>query len=406
MTFVTFFSNFIDDFTVYYPILMAFIWVLGATLSKIDLKKTELSDLNEKISIVVSVYNEEETIEDLLTSLFRLNYPNLEIIIVDDCSTDNTLKKIKSLEDKFEKWSQLKVIEQSKNEGKATALNTALKFLSSDYMLVLDADSYIDENAVSILLTDLKSSANNGAVTGRPIVRNRTTLLGKIQTLEYLSIIDSIKRTQNFFGAIMTVSGVIVMYKVQALKEVDGFDTQVMTEDIDATWRLHKKGWQVLYNPKALCYILTPERIYSLFKQRTRWAVGGLEVLKYNFFGTLKHGKIRYKFLIIEMVCSQVWSWTFLISCFKYLVLFGLSKAVRIPGSVLIIFIMLTFILYFVGAHNDRGQSYLSNSDKLVLPVYLLLYWFINLVCNITALSRILTNNTTKGKWESPDRGV
>lgn len=402
----TFFSNLIDNYTVYYPIIMAFIWILGAILSKIELNKSNKLKLNEKVSVVVSVFNEEETIEDLLSSLFSLNYPNIEIIIVDDCSTDSTLKKIYSLENKYEKWSQLKVIEKSKNEGKATALNIALKSLTGDYMLVLDADAYLNQDAVGILLANLKLSEKNGAITGRPIVRNRSTLLGKIQTLEYLCIIDSIKRTQNFFGAIMTVSGVIVMYRVEALLEVGGFDTEVMTEDIDVTWRLYRNGWNVLYNPNALCYILTPEKNYSLFRQRNRWAIGGLEVLKKNFFWTLTNGKLHHKFLMIEMFCSQLWSWAFLLSSFKYLVLIQLSNSIRIPGSIIIIYIILTYVIYFIGISNDKNKSCLTNSDKIVLPVYLLLYWFINFICNIVALFRILTGNTTKGKWNSPDRGV
>ncbi|KLK96664.1 glycosyltransferase family 2 protein [Lactococcus lactis subsp. lactis] len=215
-------STMVDVYAVYYPIILSFVWASGAFLSRWkerDKKAIDEVKEFEKISIVISAYNEEETIEEVLLSLRNLNYPSLEIFIVDDKSSDRTLEKLYEVKKSFDDWEELTILEQKENKGKATALNVALQQVTSKYMLVIDADSYLSKDALSYLLAELTSSSDIGAVTGRPIVRNRTTLLGKLQTLEYLSVIDAIKRAQSLFlGAIMTVSGVIVMYRVEALK--------------------------------------------------------------------------------------------------------------------------------------------------------------------------------------------
>ncbi|WP_461216958.1 glycosyltransferase family 2 protein [Lactococcus cremoris] len=401
-------SKMVDIYAVYYPIVLSFIWASGAFLSRWkDKRRARGLNDREKISIVISAYNEEETIEEVLLSLRNLNYPALEIFVVDVKSSDRTLQKLHAFKRRFNNWEALTILEQKENKGKATALNVALNQVTSKYMLVIDADSYLSADALDYLLAELVSDSRNGAVTGRPIVRNRTTLLGKLQTVEYLSVIDAIKRVQSLFlGAIMTVSGVIVMYRVEALKEIGGFDTEVMTEDIDVTWRLHKQNWKVKYVPKALSYILVPENLKSLVKQRRRWAVGGVEVLISNFSWVFKRGDFKHRFLLFEMICSHIWSWFFLIESYQYFLQMLLNQEFKVSGQIIVIFVLISFAVFFLGLNNDRGESKLSLSDKMILPVYLVAYWILNLVSAISAEIVVLSNRTNKGKWESPDRGI
>ena len=317
------------------------------------------------------------------------------------------MEKLYEVKKSFDDWETLTILEQKENKGKATALNVALQQVNSKYMLVIDADSYLSKDALSYLLAELTSSSDIGAVTGRPIVRNRTTLLGKLQTLEYLSVIDAIKRAQSLFlGAIMTVSGVIVMYRVEALKEIGGFNTEVMTEDIDVTWRLHRNQWKVKYVPKALSYILVPENLKSLLKQRRRWAVGGVEVLISNLSWVFKRGEFKHRFLLIEMICSHIWSWFFLIESYQYFLQMLLNQEFKVSGQIIVIFVLISFFVFFLGLNNDKGESRLSLTDKLIFPAYLVAYWFLNLISALSAEIVVLTNRTNKGKWESPDRGV
>ncbi|KEY62144.1 glycosyltransferase family 2 protein [Lactococcus cremoris] len=151
-------SKMVDVYAVYYPIVLSFIWASGAFLSRWKDKSRArgLSD-REKISIVISAYNEEETIEEVLLSLRNLNYPALEIFVVDDKSSDRTLQKLHAFKKRFNNWEALTILEQKENKGKATALNVALNQVTSKYMLVIDADSYLSADALDYLLAELVS---------------------------------------------------------------------------------------------------------------------------------------------------------------------------------------------------------------------------------------------------------
>lgn len=402
-----FLIKYIDYYTIGYPVIMSILWSIGAYFSRINYIKIQEMNFYPKVSIVLSAYNEQETIKEAMEALEQLDYPNLEIIVVDDKSTDQTLSILKVIQRKFDITKQLKIIAQKQNAGKAHALNTALRKVTGKYMLVLDADALLAKDSVKLLITELEKNPLVGAVTGKPVVRNRSTLLGKLQTLEYIGIIDGIKRTQTFMlGTITTVSGVIVMYRVEGLKEIGGFNTEVMTEDIDVTWRLYQKGWQVTYHYHARAYILVPEHYFNLWKQRKRWSIGGLEVLISNFSWVFKEGSLKYKLLLTEMILSHLWGWSFLLSTLNYIITVYSHKVLIITGNIIILFVLLSIILFGIGMSGDKHDSQLQFQDKITVPVYLLFYWVINIISAILSEFVVITGRTSKGKWESPDRGV
>lgn len=402
-----FLIKYTDYYTIGYPVIMSILWSIGAYFSRINYIKIQEMNFYPKVSIVLSAYNEQETIKEAMEALEQLDYPNLEIIVVDDKSTDQTLSILKVIQRKFDITKQLKIIAQKQNAGKAHALNTALRKVTGKYMLVLDADALLAKDSVKLLITELEKNPLVGAVTGKPVVRNRSTLLGKLQTLEYIGIIDGIKRTQTFMlGTITTVSGVIVMYRVEGLKEIGGFNTEVMTEDIDVTWRLYQKGWQVTYHYHALAYILVPEHYFNLWKQRKRWSIGGLEVLISNFSWVFKEGSLKYKLLLTEMILSHLWGWSFLLSTLNYIITVYSHKVLIITGNIIILFVLLSIILFGIGMSGDKHDSQLQFQDKITVPVYLLFYWVINIISAILSEFVVITGRTSKGKWESPDRGV
>lgn len=118
-----------------------------------------------------------------------------------------------------------------------------------------------------------------GAVTGNPMVRNRVNILTRVQTAEYSSIISLIKRAQRLVGKIFTVSGAITSISRQALIDIGFYDQKIATEDIDISWRLQKRFWDVRFEAKAVVWLNCPTTLKTLFKQRQRWAFGGLQVL-------------------------------------------------------------------------------------------------------------------------------
>lgn len=107
------------------------------------------------------------------------------------------------------------------NRGKANALNQGVKHASYDYVIcLLDTDTMIDDDAPYYMIENFKKNPKLGTVTGNPRIRNKSSILGKIQTIEYASLIGCIKRSQSLAGAVNTISGVFTLFKKSALKEV------------------------------------------------------------------------------------------------------------------------------------------------------------------------------------------
>jgi biofilm PGA synthesis N-glycosyltransferase PgaC len=227
----------------------------------------------------MAAHNEEKVIGSTVSHLFQLDYPCYEVIVVDDGSTDNTaaiLREMAAAE------PRLRLVRLLNNMGKAVALNAGVRAARHEIIVTIDADSYLDKEALRWLVRHFTRNPRTGAVTGNPRVLNRTSLLARIQTAEYSSIIGMIKRTQSIWGRLMTVSGVLAAYRLAALVDVNFWSTDSVTEDIDITWKLQRRSWEVHYEPRALVWVLVPETLRGLWKQRLRWSRGGIEVLRKN----------------------------------------------------------------------------------------------------------------------------
>ena len=179
-----------------------------------------------------------------------------------------------------------------------------------EYLVCVDGDSYLDKDCIRYMMAHFLNENNGewvGAVTGNPRVRNRSSLFAKIQLCEYASIISLIKRTQRIWGKLMTVSGVVVAYRKQALLDCGLWDRDMVTEDIAVTWKLERNFWDIRYEPNALCWMLVPETLKGLIKQRKRWAQGGQEVM-FRHAGIFKSWRRRRLYPVyFEQVMSLLW---------------------------------------------------------------------------------------------------
>lgn len=401
--------SFIGDFVLLYPIIMSTIWIVGSLFNKLNtflVEKQETVSHYPKISILLPCFNEANTIEQTVQSIMNIDYPNFELVMIDDCSQDETLTKMIQLKQRFEEKNNIIIIQQEENGGKARGLNRALKMIDSEYCVVMDSDSSVERKAVTQLMNVMLKHPEVGAVTGAPIICNRTSLLGKLQTLEYVGIIGNIKQAQNFYlNHIMTISGVLVCYRVAAVKSINYFNPSAMTEDIDATWRLYMKQWKVAYEPTAHCYILAPETIKGLLKQRTRWAVGGLEVFL-NYAKQFRVLSTSERFLIFEMLLSNLWSIGMLLCIISAIVRGIVEHTFAFSGIVLGFYMIIGLIQFSIGYINDHDYAYLTWQDKWLSPIYIFIYWMVNMITALIAMGKLLFNNNGDGKWESSDRGL
>jgi cellulose synthase/poly-beta-1,6-N-acetylglucosamine synthase-like glycosyltransferase len=156
---------------------------------------------------------------------------------------------------------RLRVIHLAHNQGKAIALKTGVAAAKSEWLVCIDGDAKLDRDAVAYIVAPMLENPRVGAVTGNPRIRTRSTLIGKIQVGEFSSIIGMIKRTQRMYGQIFTISGVVAAFRRTALADVGYWSEDIITEDIDISWKLQLKHWSIFYEPRALCWVLMPETL-------------------------------------------------------------------------------------------------------------------------------------------------
>lgn len=227
------------------------------------------------VSFLVPAFNEQDTMEDTVKHIFAVDYENIiEVIVVNDKSTDNTLKILKNLS---KKYSKLKIIDHKKNKGKAGSLNDGLKIAKGELVAVVDADSYPAPDSLKKMI-GFFDDKKVGAVTCPVIARNANKFTEKLQAIEY-KIIALGRKLLDYVDAIWCTPGPLALYKKKALLEIRGFDEKNMTEDIEATWHLAHEGWK-----RKMCLATgvtstVPNKFMAWFKQRRRWNVGGLQCI-------------------------------------------------------------------------------------------------------------------------------
>ena len=408
------FLQFINDFIYLYPLFMSFVWMTGALIFyfRIERKLKIPPTLKEYpfFSVLIPCHNEEHHVEETIMRLMELDYPNYEIIPIDDGSTDGTACMLHDLSKKYEK---VRAVYLRENQGKGAALNIGCLAAKGDLVLTIDADAFLEPGVLKWMAWHFESYPRVGAITGNPRVLNRTTLLGKIQTGEYASIIGLIKRTQRILGKVLTVSGVIAAFRKQALLSVGLWDKDMVTEDIDITWKLEKQFWDVRYEPRAVCWVLVPETVKGLWRQRLRWAQGGIEVLKKHFNIWQDWKQRRLWPVYVEYVFSAFWAYAFwgVITMWLIQEIFNLTFPVtlnppippRWTGSILALTCMIQFS---VSMYVDN--SYEKKFFKYLFWViwYPFIYWMINALTIVVAVPKALFKKKgIKAVWKSPDRG-
>jgi poly-beta-1,6-N-acetyl-D-glucosamine synthase len=407
------------DFVYYYPLFMAWMWVIGGAWYYFHYERKDSADPDAepelssypKVSIVVPCYNEEDNVEEVVTALDKMIYPDFEIICINDGSKDRTGEILDSLLPKF---PRLRVIHQAKNQGKAVGLNTAAVIANSEYLLCIDGDAILDPHCIAWLLRHFLFSSRVGAVTGNPRIRTRSTLLGKIQVGEFSSIIGLIKRAQRTYGRIFTVSGVCAMFRRTALHEIGYWSPDMMCEDIDVSWKLQTQHWDVHYEPRALVWILMPETLSGLWKQRVRWAMGGIQVMM-KYWPMFKSWRQRRMWPIFaEYVTSVVWANCMALVLFLWVLTMlwpGIPHGFHVnsvaPGwhGVIVGFTCLVQLLVSMMIDSRYERDLLRYYVWMIW--YPIAYWLLSLTTTVAAVPKVMARGKgARATWVSPDRGL
>lgn len=242
---------------------------------KIRNEESQSIDEYPTVTVAVPCWNEEKTLASTLDSLLALDYPKdkLSIVVVDDGSKDNTLAIAKGYEAKYPECIQAitKV-----NGGKHTAVNLALEKSTSEYFGCLDADSFVDTKALRIIIAYFKHHKEAKAVTPCIHIRTPSTLIQRMQAVEYLMGVF-LRKSFGQLDAIQVTPGPFSIFKRDVFGVIGNYRKAHNTEDYEITLRMHKAHFKIMNSHKALVYTVGPATLRGYFFQRLRWARGFLE---------------------------------------------------------------------------------------------------------------------------------
>jgi len=247
-----------------------------------------------RVSIIVPAYNEEVNAVGSVQSLLLGDYPNFEVIFVDDGSNDNTFDRVSAA---FAGNPKVRVLSKP-NGGKASALNFGIAQSTADYVICIDADTKLKKDAVSLLMEHFGERENKtvrvmtpegmsgtgivGAVAGNVKVGNEVNLLTRWQSIEYISSQNFDRKAFAYLNAITVVPGAIGAFRKQAIEEAGGFTTDTLAEDCDLTVRILRCGYIVENDNRAIAMTEAPETLKMFLKQRFRWSYGVMQTFWKN----------------------------------------------------------------------------------------------------------------------------
>ncbi|MFD0370098.1 bifunctional polysaccharide deacetylase/glycosyltransferase family 2 protein [Streptomyces sp. NPDC059071] len=225
-----------------------------------------------RVSAVVPAHNEEATIAACVRALLDGGCPDIDVVVVDDGSTDGTAAAARGVAD-----PRVRVVTQP-NRGKPAALNTGVAHATHDIVLMVDADTVIAPGAAARLASAFADPAV-GAVAGNTKVANRKGLLALWQHLEYVMSFGLERRLFDLIGASPTVPGAIGAFRRSALASCGGISADTLAEDTDIAMALCRAGRRVVYRGDAHAFTHVPTTVRDLWHQRHRWAYGTLQSL-------------------------------------------------------------------------------------------------------------------------------
>lgn len=375
-------------FFAWYPIFSSVLWVFTSVIffyrRERRLHPVCDGEYAPSATVLMAAFNEEDRIVETIEGCLAIDYPKFEIVVVNDGSTDSTAEKIKP----FVKAGKIRLINKKTNEGKAMALNDAIPLTNGEIILIIDADAIPDPRILRVTVPHFRTP-RVGAVTGNPRVLNRRSFLGKMQAIEFASIVSLQRRGARVWGKVLTMSGVVSAFHRSALIDVGLFSPEMATEDIDLTWKLQLKFYDIRYEPRAIVWMRVPVSLGGLWRQRRRWARGLAQVLRRHGRETFTWKARRLWPVLTESYLSVLWAYCFVM----FSVLWAVSYAAGYPpiGASpipnywgMLIGTMCLFQL-LVGVVLDRRYDRSLPRYYIIAVLYPLVYWM--LMATITFVS-------------------
>ena len=289
------------------------------------------------VSVLIPVYNESEIIRKTLDSILESDYPNFEIIVVDDCSKDTTGLICKE----YERKGLIRYLRKEQRSSKPGALNYGFKFAKGEYIVHFDADIVVYRDAIRQGIKPFKDP-KVGVVSGNLRVCNdRQSLAARMQAAEYAICISVQRRWLAFTNSLHIASGAFSILRREVLEKSRGVDPET-GEDLDITLKAKKMGYKIAFAPRAIAMTNVPNTFYGLFRQRIRWNECYIRI------SLRKHGNIanlrRFAFSDFYAVMSDILYNLVLMAIFPIYILLVI---IFVPQLFLFI-LAVTYLFYLV----------------------------------------------------------
>ncbi len=345
---------------------------------------------NPRVSVIVPAWNEEVGIITTLDSLFASSYDNMEVIVVNDGSTDGSDEMIRDYAQILR--SDIRESESEKrftyrfqeNTGKGAALNRAIRLSSGEIIISIDADCQVEENTIASFVDYFRNPEVMAAV-GNVKIGNTKTLIGTIQSLEFMFSFY-FKKCDSFLNTIYIVGGAAGAFRREVFEEIGLYDTTNITEDIELSMRMQNAGMRIVYASEAVVHTEGASDLKGLKNQRLRWKRGRFETFwayAHMFFSPKTHHNKILGFLVLPLaVFAEVQlllEIPFVI--FLYLYSFVATDFSSFISGIIVVSSMFFFLMVFEDKSTRRFSFY------ILAPVGWCLFYVVTYV-EVSALVR------------------
>lgn len=361
------------------------------------------------VTVAIPAYNEENSIEDTIKSILKSDYPKdkLEILVIDNNSTDNTLKLAK----KFEKFG-VKVL-QEKKKGKGHALNLAIKKSTGEIFFSMDADTFVEPHSVKEMARHFKNK-DVMCVSPAIVVYKPKTILQLIQHAEYLFGLF-LRKAFSSVNALHITPGAFSAYRKSFFKKHGGYEVGNITEDLELALRIQTNGYLIANCPEAPAYTIAPKKFHALTKQRMRWYTGLMKnTWKYRRIINPKYGDLGI--FVIPIAWISIFFSVFVVTYLAIKTLFNIREEILFLNSIDFnfssllninfyilerfffqiftnpVFVFILIFMVFLGFYLNYARKKLPNTKNVLLsvPFYFVFFallfgfwWLISIIHNL-----------------------
>lgn len=387
-TFIYVFQNYTDWGLALFVCFMGAYFITASLATKLktrkESKQPKIKDESYKpfISVMIPAHNEESVISSTVARVFEMTYPNYEVIVIDDRSTDNTASVIKDLEKQYNGGLKSLIREKDAFPGKSAVLNDALALAKGEAILVFDADAQMDKDFLTNLVYELQPK-DVGAVQARKVVKNKdVNLLTKCQNNE-MTIDTSCQVTRDAVKGAVELRGNGELIKREALEDIGGWNNYTITDDLDMSTRLHIKGWDVRFCKDTVVYEEGIMYLMPLYRQRRRWLEGTIRRYLEYFWDimTSKKMSLRVRLDTIAYISEFIMPAWFIIELFILISKIIIKDA---PVNTLMSSVIMGCIIgvgfmlscrYALRKYDNMNRMD-AFMQAVITSVYLLMIWF------------------------------